>query len=250
MKVVVVGANGMMGSKIVRRLERHGKEVIEASKTTGVNVYTGEGLASVLNGADVVVDVTNSGAFGEGDALEFFKRAGRNLTAAAKMSGIRHYMALSVLGVEHLVENDYFRAKLVQENLIRASGLAYTIIRSAQFFEFFNGIINAASVDGVLRLPPVVLQPISADEAANWIVKLTDEMPRNTMVEVSGPESAKLVDLAHELLTATEDNRAVTSDTDAHYFGVRLAPDSLLSAGNAITSNITFHEWLSRTIYA
>ncbi|WP_438754904.1 SDR family oxidoreductase [Pararhizobium sp. O133] len=250
MKVVVVGASGLMGSKIVRGLERDGQEVVEASTKTGVNVLTGEGLTEALIGADVLIDVTNSGSFGEGNALEFFKQSGKNLIAAAKASGVGHYMVLSVLGTEHLVENDYFRAKLVQENLVRASGLRHTIIRSAQFFEFFHGIVNEASDESVLRLPVLALQPVAADEAAGWIVKLTGDAPRNVTVQIGGPEPVQLADLAHELLTATEDNRGVMSDADTPYFGVNLAIDSLLPAGDAISGRLTFHEWLSRTVYA
>lgn len=215
-----------------------------------MNVLTGEGLTNALIGADVLIDVTNSGSFGEGNELEFFKQSGKNLIAAAKASGVGHYMVLSVLGTEHLVENDYFRAKLVQENLVRASGLRHTIIRSAQFFEFFHGIVNEASSESVLRLPVLALQPVAADEAAGWIVKLSGDAPRNVTVQIGGPEPVQLADLAHELLTATEDNRDVLSDADTPYFGVRLAIDSLLPAGDAISGRLTFHEWLSRTVYA
>lgn len=250
MRATVIGASGAMGSKIVRGLERDGFDVVAASAKTGVNAYTGEGLAAALAGADIVIDVTNSGSFGQGNALDFFRQAGRNILAAARSSGIRHYMALSAVGTDRLVENDYFRAKLVQENLIRSSGLPYTIVRSTQFFEFFSGIVNDYAVDGVLALPSLVVRPVSADEAASWIAKLAGGEPHNGIVELGGPEAIDLADLARELLTATEDARPVSLAPTPLYFGVELSRDGMLPVNQMLSGKLSFHDWLSRSMAA
>ncbi len=244
MKIAVIGASGMMGSKIVRILERDGFDITRASTTTGVNAYTGEGVERALSGADAVIDVTNTGSFGETDALDFFRRTSGNLLSAAKASGVRHYLALSVVAVDRLVENDYFRAKLVQENLIRASGLPFTIVRSTQMFEFFNGIVDASAVDETLRVPSVRVQPIAADEAAGAIAKLAIAKPPNSIVEIGGTEAFELVEIAHELLTAAEDSRPVVLDPAARYFGVALSKDGLLPSRMIATGTLSFHEWL------
>lgn len=249
MKIVVVGASGMMGSKIVRTLERGGEDVVEASSKLGVNALSGEGLEAAFEGADVVIDVTNSGSFGEGDALAFFKQAGKQMLSSAKAAGVRHYLALSVVGADNLVENDYFRAKLVQENLVRASGLAHTIVRSTQFFEFFSGIVNTSVLDGNLRLPDLRLQPIAADEAATFMANIATAEPRNSIVELGGPEPTELVELARELLTVTEDNRPVAIDPASLYFGVSLARQGLLPNPGVVSGKLTFHDWLTRTVY-
>ncbi|CAH0340868.1 NmrA family NAD(P)-binding protein [Rhizobium sp. CECT 9324] len=249
MKVVVVGASGTMGSKIVGALKRNGIDVVEASGRTGANALTGEGLDAAFSGADTVIDVTNSGAFGTGDSLAFFKQAGQHLLAAAKSAGVRHYLALTVVGSDRLVENDYFRAKLVQENLIRSSGIPYTIIRSTQFFEFLAGIIDTSAVDGALKLPQLRLQPIAADEAANWIAKFCAKKATDSIVELGGPVSTLLTDLARELLTATEDNRPVVTSPDALYFGVATTLEALIPHQIAAAGRLTYHDWLSRTIY-
>ena len=201
MKIAVIGATGLIGSKVTRILERDGMEVVKASTSTGVDAFTGSGLREALDGADVVIDVTNTGSFGETDALGFFKQTGTNLLAAAKAFGVKHYLALSVVGTELMVENDYFRAKLVQENMVRCSGLPFTIIRSTQFFEFFHAIVNDSAVDGTLRFPAVFVQPIAAEEAAGLIASIATEKPRNTTVEIGGPERVQLVELARELVT-------------------------------------------------
>lgn len=249
MKVVVVGASGTMGSKAVRSLERDGREVIQASTSTGVNVLTGDGLDEAFKGADAIIDVTNFGSFGRGDALTFFKQSGGNLLRAAKRMGVGHYLALSVVGAETLVENDYFRAKLVQENLIRASGVPHTIVRSTQFFEFLSGIVGSSADSGAIRLPALRLQPIAGDEAASWLAKLVGEKPSNSVFEVGGPEAANLTDLASELLTITEDTRPAVTDPDAQYFGVSVPSDGLIPRKPAALGRLTYHDWLSRTLH-
>jgi uncharacterized protein YbjT (DUF2867 family) len=244
MKIAVIGASGMMGSKIARILERDGFDITRASTSTGVNAYTGEGVERALSGADVVIDVTNTGSFGETDTLDFFRKTSGNLLSAAKASGVTHYLALSVVAVDRLVENDYFRAKLVQENLIRASGLPFTIARSTQMFEFFNGIVDASAVGETLRVPSVRVQPIAADEAAGVITNLATAKPSNSIVEIGGPEAFELVEIAQELLTAAEDPRPVVLDPTARYFGVALSKDGLLPSCIIATGTLSFHEWL------
>ncbi|MBB4272886.1 SDR family oxidoreductase [Rhizobium mongolense] len=248
MKIAVIGATGLMGNRISRVLEGHGVDVVRASTSNGVDAYTGQGLEEAIAGADVLIDVTNSGPFGEGDALDFFRKAGANMLAAARASGVSHYVSLSVVGTERLVENDYFRAKLVQENLVRASGLPFTIVRSAQFFEFFDGIINASAADGALRLASILLQPIAADEAATAIASLATGEPANAVVEVAGPERLRLLEMARELVTATDDPRPVELDHQGRYFGVSVPEDGLLPAVGGATGGLTFHDWLSRSM--
>lgn len=248
MKIAVIGATGLIGNKISRVLEGHGVDVVRASTSNGVDAYTGQGLEEAIAGVDVLIDVTNSGPFGESDALDFFRKAGANMLAAARASGVSHYVSLSVVGTERLVENDYFRAKLVQENLVRASGLPFTIVRSAQFFEFFEGIINASAADGALRLASILLQPIAADEAATAIASLATGEPANAVVEVAGPERLRLHEMARELVTATDDPRPVELDHQGRYFGVSVPEDGLLPAVEDATGGLTFHDWLSRSM--
>lgn len=172
--------------------------------------------------------MTNFGSFGSGDALAFFKQSGSNLLKAARRNGVGHYLALSVVGAETLVENDYFRAKLVQENLIRASGIPYTIVRSTQFFEFLSGILGSSAEYGAIRLPALRLQPIAGDEAASWLAKRAGESPSNSIVEIGGPEATNLIDLAGELLTINEDTRPATADPEAQYFGILVPTEGLI----------------------
>jgi len=250
MKVVVVGASGTMGSKAVKYLERDGRDVVEASKKVGVNALTGQGLDEAFDGADAIIDVTNFGSFGSGDVLGLFKQAGTNLLTSAKKHNVGHYLVLSVVGAESLVENDYFRAKLVQENLVRASGLPHTIVRSTQFFESLSDIVNTSIDAGVIQLPTLRLQPVAGDEAAAWIAKLSAEEPKNSIVEIGGPEPTNLVDLANELMTITEDARPITSGPEARYFGISVRAEGLIPAMPTALGKLTYHDWLSRTLYA
>lgn len=250
MKITVVGASGMMGSKIVRELERAGQDVNGVSTSSGVNAYTGEGLQAAFADTEVVIDVTNSVSFGDSNALGFFKQAGKNLLAAAKDAGVGHYLVLSVVATDRLVENDYFRAKMVQENLVRASGLPHTVIRSSQFFEFFDGIVNAAAEGNGLRLSPALIRPIAADEASTLISRIMVGPPHNDIVEIAGPEPVQLDHLAREILTATEDARAIAIDPEALFFGVELAKTTLLPGAGVLTGSVTFHDWLSRSMMA
>ncbi|ASW09559.1 SDR family oxidoreductase [Rhizobium sp. 11515TR] len=250
MKVVVVGASGTMGSKVVKYLERDGHDLVVASKETGVNALTGHGLDDAFDGADTIIDVTNFGSFGSGDVLGLFKQAGTNLLASARKHNVKHYLALSVVGTESLVENDYFRAKLVQENLIRASDLPYTIVRSTQFFEYLSGIVSTSADDGVIQLPSLRLQPVAGAEVAAWMAKLTAQEPENSIVEIGGPEPVDFIDLANQLMTVTEDARPVTSDPAARYFGITVRRDGLIPTMPTALGKLTYHDWLSRTSYA
>ncbi|WP_371833343.1 SDR family oxidoreductase [Ferirhizobium litorale] len=250
MKITVVGASGMMGSKVVRELERDGQDVTQASTRTGVDAFTGHGLAAAFADAEVVIDLTDTGSFGNRDALEFFRQAGKNMLRAAKEAGVGHYIALSVVGTDRLVENDYFRAKMVQENLVRASGLPHTIIRSTQFLEYFEGIINSTADERGLRLPPAMVQPIAADETATWISRIAVGAARRAVIEIAGPEAIELNELARELLTATQDPRPISVEADAPYFGVELAKDTLLPNEHALEGTVTFHDWLYRAVLA
>lgn len=249
MKTVVVGSSGLMGSRIVDALRRQGVEVFEASKHTGVNVLTGEGLLSAFHQADVVIDATNSGSFGEGNALSFFKEAGANLLSAARDAKIRHYLVLSVVGANFLVENDYFRAKVVQENLLRASGVPHTVVRSTQFFEALNGVLDASIANGMALLPSIELQAIAADEAAQILAALSQEKAKQGTFNVGGPASAPLTELARELFTFNEDNRPILADPAALYFGVSLAADALLPPNPYASGKLTFHDWLSQSLH-
>src|SRR4051812_7658787 len=200
MKIVVVGGSGLIGSKLVKKLREAGHEVLAASPNSGVNTTTGEGLAEALLGAHVVVDVANSPSFEDEAALDFFETSGRNLLAAEAIAGVRHHVALSVVGTERLQESGYFRAKLVQENLIKASGIPYTILHSTQFFEFISGIIKSGSQDDAIRLSPALVQPIASDDVAATLAELSVGSPLNATAEVAGPEACPLDKFAQRFL--------------------------------------------------
>lgn len=250
MKVAVIGSSGLMGVRIVRALRVAGVDAIEASKSTGVDVLTGEGLADVFAEAEVVIDVTNTGSFGDGDALSFFKTAGKNLLSAANAADIKHYVVISVVGTDQLVENDYFRAKLVQENLVRSSGVPFTIIRSTQFFEYLGGIIEAAAADGTFRFPPVLLTPLAAGEAADIIAQIALQPALWGTAELGGPEIVQLAILAQDLLTAHDDNRPIKIDPQATYFGVPVAANALLPARAHAIGKMKFHDWVAERLRA
>src|SRR6187455_1260063 len=188
MKIVVIGGSGLIGSKVVNILRQRGHEVVAASPSTGVNTLTGEGLAEALAGAQVVVDVANSPSFEDKPALEFFETSGRNLLAAEKSAGVKHHVALSVVGTDRLLESGYFRAKMAQENLIKASKIPYTIVRATQFFEFVGAIAQSATDGQTVRLPPALMQPIVSDDVAAALADIAVQAPLNGMVEIAGPE--------------------------------------------------------------
>jgi uncharacterized protein YbjT (DUF2867 family) len=247
MKMVVIGGTGLIGSKVVGRLTQAGHEAIAASPASGVNTLTGEGLAEVLAGAQVVVDVANSPSFEDKAVLEFFETSGRNLLAAEKIAGVKHHIALSVVGTERLQESGYFRGKLAQERLIKASGIPYTIVHSTQFMEFLNGIAQSGTVGQTVRLSPAYVQPIASDDVADAMADVALSAPVNATTEIAGPERARLSELVARYLKAMKDPRIVEADPEAKYFGVRLNDQSLVSDDNPRLGSITFEQWFAKS---
>ena len=227
MKVVVIGGNGLIGTKVVSRLRQKGHEVVAASPNSGVNTITGEGLAEALAGAQVVVDLANSPSFEDQAVLEFFQTSGRNLLAAEAAAGVKHHVALSVVGSDRLPESGYLRAKMAQESLIKASKIPYTIVRSTQFFEFVNAITQSGTVGQTVRLSPAILQPIGSDDVADAVADVSLGAPLNGMMEIAGPERIPLAELARRYLRETKDPRQVVADVHARYFGTELNDQSL-----------------------
>lgn len=248
MKVTVMGASGRIGSRLVESLRQAGAEVVLASPTFGVNSVTREGLRTSLTGADAVIDVTNAASFGDNSALEFFRTSTRNLLAASADAGVGHYLALSIVGTPRLVENDYFRAKMVQENLIKAARRPYTLVHSTQFFEFISGVIDMAAGDDGIRLPSASVQPIAADDVAEVLTQLALEPPANDTVEIAGPEQFPLDEIARMLVAANEDMRPVITDETARYYGVELNDDTLLPLHLAHVGPIRFEDWLNQSM--
>jgi uncharacterized protein YbjT (DUF2867 family) len=245
MKIVVIGGTGLIGSKVVARLRRLDHEVVAGSPATGINTLTGEGLASALAGAQVVVDLSNSPSFADQDVLDFFTTSGRNLIAAELVAGVRHHVALGVVGTERLQDSGYFRAKTAQEKLITASAVPYTIVRSTQFFEFLGGIAQAGTVDGEVHLSNAQVQPISSDDIAAAVAQAALGQPVNGRVEVAGPERVGLADLVRRYFVALGDPRKVIADANAPYFGVRLDDKSLTPGPDVQLGAIRFEDWLA-----
>lgn len=246
MKVVVIGGSGLIGSNIVSRLRREGHETVAASPRMGVNTLTGQGLAEALAGAEVVVDVSNSPSFEDRAVLEFFETSGRNLLAAEAKAGVKHHVALSVVGADRLPDNGYFRAKVAQEDLIKASRVPYTILRATQFFEFIEGIVNSGAQGGSIHLSPALIQPIASDDVSAVLADLAVGTPVNGTVEVGGPHRVPLDELARVFLAARKDKRQVTADIHARYFGSELDDRSLIAGDNALAGSTTFQDWVGR----
>src|SRR5215467_7979507 len=243
MKIVVIGGTGLIGSQLVAVLRERGQEVVAASPNSGVNTLTGEGLAEALAGAQVVVDLENSPSFEDRAVMEFFETSSRNLLAAEAPAGVRHHLALSIVGTDRTPDNDYFRAKVAQEKLIEKSGIAYTIIRSTQFMEFLGGIA-ASSADGSrVRLSPGLFQPIAADDVAAIIADVALAAPRNGIVEIAGPDRAPFNEFVARYLKALGDPREVVRDPEARYFGGRVEERSLVPLGEARLGRIGLDEW-------
>ena len=243
MKIVIIGRTGLIGSKTVGRLRSRGHEVIAASPNTGVNTITGEGLATALAGAEVVIDLANSPSFEDKAVMEFFEASGRNLSAAEKASGVGHHIALSIVGTDRLQESGYFRAKLAQERLIKASGIPYTIVHSTQFMEFLSGIAQSGTDGDTVHLSPAYVQPIASDDVADAMTEVAISAPLNGTIEIAGPERWRLSDLVARYLIATGDARKVVPDAEARYFGARLEDGSLVSDNNPRLGGITFERW-------
>lgn len=244
MKIVVIGGSGLIGTKLVSRLRRCGHDVVAASLATGVNIITGEGLRRAVEGAEVLVDVANSPSFEDRAVLEFFQTAGGNLLAAERSAGVRHHLALSVVGADRLPDSGYLRAKLAQERLVAASGIPYTILRSTQFFEFIGAIIDSATTPDGVRLSPALFQPVAADEVVAVLTDLALELPLNSIVEVAGPEARPMDEMARQYLTETHDKRQVIADAHARYFGAEIDDRSLTPGRGHRAGSIYLAEWL------
>ncbi|WP_223527734.1 SDR family oxidoreductase [Pseudomonas sp. BF-B-26] len=247
MKIVVIGGTGLIGSKLVQNLRERGHDVLAASPSTGVNSITREGLAQAMDGAEVVVDVANAPSWEDQAVLDFFETSSRNLLAAEAAAGVRHHVALSIVGSERLPENGYFRAKVAQENLIKASGIPYTLLRATQFFEFVGGIVQSFAVGEEIRVSPALIQPIAAVDVVAALTDVALAAPVNGTVEVAGPEAMPLDDLARRFLRVNQDNRKVVPDVNARYFGDVLDDQSLTAGKNARLGAIRFEDWLAQS---
>jgi uncharacterized protein YbjT (DUF2867 family) len=247
MKIVIIGGSGLIGSKTAPILRQGGHEVVAASPKTGVNSFTGEGLKDVMAGTQVVIDLANAPSWEDKAVLEFFETAGRNIFAAEAAAGVRHHVAVSIVGADRMPDNGYFRAKVAQEKLIQKAGIPYTIIRSTQFMEFLGGIADSGADGGVIRLSPGMFQPIAADDVAAITADVALAAPRSGIVEIAGPERAPLSDIVARYLKALGDPRPVVSAPEARYFGGRVEERSLVPLGEARLGRIGLDEWLRRS---
>ena len=246
MKFVVFGGSGLIGRNVVARLREQGHEVVSASPSSGVNTLTGEGLAQALEGAQVLVDVTNSPSFEDRAVLEFFRTSTLNLIAGARAAGVRHLVALSVVGTDQMLSSGYFRAKLVQESMLEASGLPYTIVRATQFYEFIANIAAFSAIGDTVRLPTARFQPMAAQDVSDLVAAIAQQEPANAMVEIAGPDAVPLALYVSRLLHAKSDPRTVVAAPDATYFGVDVGRDELVAGPGARRGTMGFEEWLRR----
>ena len=246
MKIVVIGGTGLIGTKVVKNLRDNDHEAVAASPSKGINSVTGEGLAAALAGAQVVVDVSNAPSWEDKAVLEFFETSSRNLLAAEAAAGVRHHVALSVVGTERLLASGYFRAKMAQEKLIKAGPIPYTIVRATQFFEFVGGIAQAATEGQTVRLPPALMQPIVSDDVAAVMTETALAEPLNGMLDLAGPEPIRQDDLVRQFLKANGDARTVITDPKALYYGIALNDQSLMPGSKPRLGPMRFAEWLSR----
>ena len=248
MKIVVIGGTGLIGSKLVKKLVEQGHEVVAASPNSGVNSITGEGLANALKGASVVVDVTNAPSWEDAAVLKFFETSTRNLISAAASAGVKHYVALSIVGTERMLESGYFRAKLAQEKLIKACPIPYSIVRATQFFEFVKQISDFSTEGNKVHLPPALIQPMAADDVAGALARVATNPPVKGVVEVGGPEQFRLDELARRDLAALKDPREVVSDPDARYYGIHVDERTLVPESGARLGKARFEDWLSHAV--
>jgi uncharacterized protein YbjT (DUF2867 family) len=245
MKIVVIGGTGLIGSKVVEKLKEKDHEVIAAAPNTGVNTITGEGLADALVGTRVVVDVANSPSFEAEAAMDFFRTAGKNLAEAEVAAGIRHHVALSVVGTDRLQESGYFRAKLAQENIIKSAPVPYTIIRATQFFEFVRGIAQLSTENDIVRVPPVLFQPMAADDVATAVAEAALAEPLNDTIEIAGPDTFTLDEPIRKALEYDNDPRKVMADPEARYSGAKVGNTTLVPGPNPRLGSTTFDWWLA-----
>jgi uncharacterized protein YbjT (DUF2867 family) len=246
-KIVVIGGSGLIGSQLVASLACQGRHAVSASLESGVNTLTGEGLAEAMDGAQVVVDVSNSPSFEDAAVMEFFTRSTRNLLAAGAAAGVRHHVTLSIVGADRLGDSGYMRAKVAQEHAVQAGPVPFTILRSSQFFEFVARIADSATIDGVVRLSPALLQPVAAADVANALAAIVQDSPRKAVVEIAGPQSMPLDELARRVLRARGDARPVRADAQARYFGAVIEDASLRPGPGARVGRITLANWLQPT---
>jgi len=247
MKIVVIGGTGLIGSKLVALLRKRGQELLAASPDSGVNILTGDGLPEALAGAQVVVDVANSPSFEDAAVLKFFQTAGKNLLAAEATAGVRHHVALSIVGADRLPNSGYLRAKVAQENLIKASATPYTILRSTQFFEFGGRIADEGTEGNTVRVPGALIQPILSDDVVSVLAEIALGPPMNGTVEVGGPERFRFEDFVARALSGKNDQRKVVADLHARYFGTQLSEESLVPGQQARIGQTRFDAWLSRS---
>jgi uncharacterized protein YbjT (DUF2867 family) len=247
MKIVAIGGTGLIGSKLVNKLREHGHEAVAAAPNTGVNTLTGEGLAEVLKGASVVVDVSNSPSWEDAAVLKFFETSTRNLLAYEASAGVGHHVALSVVGTDRLSESGYFRAKIAQEKLIKDSSIPYSIVHATQFFEFLKGLADISMVANQVHLPPVLFQPMAADDVASGVARVAVGAPLNGTVEIAGPEQFRVDELVRRRLAALNDPREVIADPNARYAGAKLSEKTLVPGSNARLGETRFESWLTQS---
>jgi uncharacterized protein YbjT (DUF2867 family) len=248
MKIVVIGGTGLIGAKVVKNLRDKGHEVVVAAPSKGINAVTGEGLAAALVGAKVAIDVSNAPSWEDKAVLEFFENSSRNLLAAEAVAGVKHHVALSVVGTERLLSSGYFRAKMAQEKLIKASQIPFTIVRATQFFEFVSSIAQFATEGATVRLPSVLMQPIVSDDVAAAVADVAIGEPINGLVEIAGPEQIRQDELVRQFLGATGDARKVIADANARYYGVEVNDQSLMPGDKPRLGPTRFADWLSLNV--
>lgn len=247
MRIVVIGGTGLIGSKLVKTLREQGHEAVAASPRTGVNSVTGEGLAEALNNAAAVVDVTNSPSWEDAEVLRFFETSTRNLLEYEAAAGVRHHVALSVVGTERLLQSGFFRAKLAQEELIKASAIPYTVVRATQFFEFIKQIVDYSTEGDKVRVPKALIQPMAGDDVASAVARIATNPPVNGTIEIAGPEQFSLDELARSFLATRKDPREVISDSNGRYYGIAISEKSLIPENNAQLGETHFATWLNHS---
>ena len=247
MKIVVIGGTGLIGSRLVSKLREHGHEAVPASPNTGVNTITGEGLAEALKGASVVVDVSNSPDWEDAAVLKFFETSTRNLLTYEAAAGVRHHVALSVVGTDQLSESGYFRAKIAQENLIKESSIPYSILHATQFFEFLKGLADISMVGDKVHLPPVLFQPMAAEDVATAMARIAVSQPVNGIAEIAGPQQFRVDELVRRRLASLNDSREVIADPKARYDGAKVSEKTLLPGNNARLGETSFETWLTQS---